>query len=95
MGKHRREGAGGARPGSGRKAIGETRVISITLPAAEWRYIDKLLEEEHGPSNLADYFRLAHRHSRYDDPESWSDKGIEPVLDRETMEKLRTIDGGV
>lgn len=76
----------------GRPAIGESRKISITLPAAEWKYIDKLVEDEIGPKTVSAYFRLAHRHCRYDDPNNWGDRGIEPVMGPYTMAVLRAIE---
>jgi len=33
--------AGGSRAGAGRKRIGETRKLSLTLPAAYWAEIDR------------------------------------------------------
>jgi hypothetical protein len=77
---------------AGRPLIGETRKISITLPADEWTYIDKLIEDSDGPNNLSAYFRVAHRHMRYNDPNGWGDRGIEPIMGPYTMAVLRAIE---
>ncbi|WP_058831537.1 hypothetical protein [Paenibacillus polymyxa] len=47
---------GGARPGSGRKKIGKTKRLSITLPDERWEHIDHLIESKRVAS-YADYFR--------------------------------------
>lgn len=47
---------GGAREGAGRKKIGESRALRITLPKEEWEVIDKIVEQG-GASSLSDYFR--------------------------------------
>lgn len=36
-----RSARGGKRPGAGRKPVGETRKLSLTLPAKYWREIDR------------------------------------------------------
>lgn len=77
---------------NGRPAVGETRKISITLPTAEWKYIDKLIQDEIGPKSASAYFRLAHRHCRYDDPNGWGDRGVDSVMGPFTMAVLRAIE---
>ncbi|MDQ0061859.1 ribbon-helix-helix domain-containing protein [Paenibacillus harenae] len=37
---------GGPRAGAGRKGIGETRKISLTLPSSAWEQIDALCEKD-------------------------------------------------
>ncbi|MBJ6360514.1 hypothetical protein ACFOQM_04195 [Paenibacillus sp. GCM10012307] len=76
----------------GRPTIGETRKVSITLPKKEWAYIDRIVNGEEGSNTVSAYFRIAHRHLRYDDPEGWGDRGIEPILGPFTMAVLRTIE---
>lgn len=57
---------GGARAGAGRKAIGVTQKISLSLPQEEWDYIDQLIADGHVASR-AEYVRLLHMTSRYPD----------------------------
>ncbi|WP_068505855.1 hypothetical protein [Paenibacillus kribbensis] len=47
---------GGARPGSGRKKIGTSKRLSITLPDERWEHIDSLIASGRVAS-YADYFR--------------------------------------
>lgn len=56
---------GGARAGAGRKAIGNSRKISITLPAEDWAHIDRLVEQGRVGS-YSDYFRQLHDSSLKD-----------------------------
>lgn len=56
---------GGSRPGAGRKSIGDTKRLSITLPPGEWDKIDKLIQLGHA-KNYADYFRNMHLFFKYD-----------------------------
>lgn len=60
---------GGAREGAGRKKIGLSKSMSITLPEKEWERIDKLVEDGH-VKNRSEYFRLAHM-------AQWEEKQIE------------------
>lgn len=41
---------GGAREGAGRKAIGETRRIAVTLTADTWAWMDECIENGHAQS---------------------------------------------
>lgn len=50
---------GGARPGSGRKKIGESKALRITLPDADWKHIDSLIASGRVAS-YAEYFRELH-----------------------------------
>jgi hypothetical protein len=55
---------GGKRAGAGRKGIGRTEKISLSLPAEEWDYIDSLITDGHVASR-AEYIRLLHMSNRY------------------------------
>lgn len=46
---------GGYRPGSGKKKIGVSRKITLTLPKEAWAEIDKIVEKEN--SKLAVFIR--------------------------------------
>ncbi|MDY8049656.1 transcriptional regulator [Paenibacillus polymyxa] len=48
---------GGAREGAGRKKIGTSRALRITLPDEEWERIDSLIAAGQA-SNMSEYFRL-------------------------------------
>ena len=50
---------GGVREGAGRKKIGSSRALRITLPDEEWKRIDKLIADGQA-SNMSEYFRLLH-----------------------------------
>lgn len=50
---------GGVREGAGRKKIGSSRALRITLPDEEWERIDKLIADGQA-SNMSEYFRLLH-----------------------------------
>ncbi|MEK4141785.1 hypothetical protein NST48_12600 [Paenibacillus sp. FSL M7-0547] len=52
-----KKGRGGVRVGAGRKAIGVTRKVSITLPQEQWDIIDKMIDGAE-IKNIAHYFRL-------------------------------------
>lgn len=41
---------GGKREGAGRKAIGVTKKISLTLPGSTWEWLDEAIENEHARS---------------------------------------------
>ena len=75
----------------GRPAVGLTRKISITLPAAEWEYIDKLIEEKVGPTSGSAYFRLAHRHLRYEDESAGRERGLISVMGPLSKAVLRAL----
>lgn len=45
MSQQRMDFRGGAREGAGRKAIGTSKQISLTLPQDTWEWIDKCVEE--------------------------------------------------
>jgi hypothetical protein len=77
---------------AGRPFIGETRKISITLPEKEWAHIDQLIEKDIGPNNLSAYFRIAHQHMRYDDPNNSGERGIQPIMGPYTMAVLQAIE---
>ncbi|NHN35586.1 hypothetical protein G9U52_38540, partial [Paenibacillus sp. S3N08] len=49
-------GRGGSRPGSGRKVMGKTVIVSISLSYDEWGYIDTVIQNGTYAS-MADYFR--------------------------------------
>ncbi|MGO4953548.1 transcriptional regulator [Paenibacillus sp. DRB1-1] len=53
---------GGARPGSGRKKIGKSKALRITLPDADWEHIDGLIASGRVAS-YAEYFRELHESS--------------------------------
>lgn len=50
---------GGKREGAGRKAIGVTRKVSITLSEEIWASIDEQIAADPNIKNLAHYFRLS------------------------------------
>lgn len=56
---HNSEWMGGKREGAGRKKIGESRKLSMTLPKEDWNKIDDLISNGHA-SSIADYFRQLH-----------------------------------
>lgn len=56
---------GGVRERAGRKPIGNSRKISITLPAEDWAHIDRLVEQGRVGS-YSDYFRQLHNSSLKD-----------------------------
>lgn len=49
---------GGARKGAGRKPVGVTKKISLTLPESDWEYIGHLLKQKKDLT-LAAYVRGA------------------------------------
>lgn len=56
---HNSEWMGGRREGAGRKKIGDSRKLSMTLPKEEWERIDEGIANGHFAS-IADYFRQLH-----------------------------------
>lgn len=54
---------GGKREGAGRKGIGTTRKVSISLPDMEWLLLDDLLKSG-TIKNLSEYFRNLHLEKR-------------------------------
>jgi hypothetical protein len=57
---------GGKRAGAGRKGIGRTEKVSVSLPPEEWDYIDSLIANGHVASR-AEYIRRLHLSNRYPD----------------------------
>ena len=67
---------GGARKGAGRPSKGVKKPVSITMPAADWEEIDRLIRMGEFDS-YADYFRFLHQ-ARVGDPhERWRDQRYE------------------
>lgn len=60
---------GGARKGAGRKPVGITKKISLTLPESDWEYIQHLLTQNKDLT-LAGYVRGAVDRTLTDDLQS-------------------------
>lgn len=56
---------GGSRKGAGRKAIGVTKKVSITMPEEEWELIAEAIKNGHA-SSLSEYFRLMNTGARFE-----------------------------
>jgi hypothetical protein len=64
---------GGKREGAGRKKMGLSKKVTITLPEEEWEEISEMIKNGHAGS-LSEYFRLIHKGS-------WINKQVEKSLD--------------
>jgi hypothetical protein len=55
---------GGKRAGAGRKKMGVSKKVTITLPEVEWEEISEMIKNGHA-SSLSEYFRLVHNGARH------------------------------
>lgn len=58
MGTHRYGRAGGKRDGAGRKALGITRKLSITLDERDWAFIDSCISPTSTVKSRSAFFRM-------------------------------------